>query len=140
MEELDFPTPRYSIGDRVILNPRDRSQYGAEELRFVGKLGVVMPTSKHTADATDIPMVRFDGAMRKYAIAQDDLIPFDQEFVPHPQPVQEDREVELCPAEKHKMYGRNVYWRSGSEDGECRQCRLDANWERMIASRVLVGA
>lgn len=138
MEELDFPTPRYSIGDRVILNPRDRSQYGAEELRFVGKLGLVMPTSDHTVDATDIPMVRFDGATRKLAIAQDDLIPYDQEFVPHKQPVIDEKEYELCPAEKHKMTEKNTYW-SGA-GGECRQCRLDANWDRLIMSRNLVGA
>ena len=139
MEDFDFPAPRYNIGDRVILNPRDRRQYGAEELRFVGKLGVVMPTSKDTVDATDIPMVRFDGSYRKVAIAQDDLIPFDQEFVPHPQPKDEDREVELCPAEKHKMHEKNTYWRANG-DVECRQCRLDANWEKLMTYRKLVGA
>lgn len=139
MEELDFPTPRYSIGDRVIFNPKDHSQYSATELRYVGKLGLVMPTSKDTIDATTIPMIKFDKSERKYAIAQDDLILHDVKFVPHKQPEQGDQEIELCPADKHKMYEKNIYWPSFG-DAECRQCRLDANWERMIMSRNLVGA
>lgn len=139
MEDFDFPTPLYNIGDRVILNPRDRSQYGAEELRFVGKLGVVMPTSKHTADATDIPMVRFDGAYRKHPIAQDDLIPHDAEFVPYKQTEQEGKEYGLCPAEKHRLNQKNVYIASDGTEF-CKPCKRDENWERMIASRVLVGA
>lgn len=140
MEDFDFPAPRYNIGDRVILNPKDRRQYGAEELRFVGKLGVVMPTSPDTADATDIPMVRFDGSYRKHPIAQDDLIPFDQKFVPHPQPTEEEKaERELCPANLHPKHGANWYITTKGEEW-CKQCKRDAAWEKLMMSRNLVGA
>lgn len=73
---LDFPTPWYSIGERVIFNPRNRRQYGSAELRYVGKVGVVMPDEVAANPDSDIPFVLFDKSTRKVAIDQEDLLPF----------------------------------------------------------------
>lgn len=128
MEELNFPTPRYSIGDRVIFNPRNLEQYSATELRYVGKLGLVMPTSEYTPDATDIPMIRFDQSERKLPIAQDDLIPHDQEFVPLDQrPVERlERAASNECRNGHERNAENtqVYTRpSGKVERECKICK-----------------